>query len=232
MHEKQPDAQEARMHGQTSVRVEPRAPRDPAAWTRPCLLGTACTCPSSDCAGRCPPLRNPYKNTFADCADRCSPLRTPCTGLFSDCARIAPPSPLVLASLPRCSLPRLRLAPPAYTPPAPVLTAPPSPLASRPASTSAGSFPLPLLPLPESLRPPRTSPPTASAATIVPPTAGPASARAPFPVDREVAVAATSTAPSLSDSTSLRSMISLGPAVPPLDGLLLHLGESEDSGKE
>ena len=74
------------------------------------IVCTPCTCSLSERAGRC------------------SPLRTPCTGLFSDCARIAPPSPLVLASLPRCSLPRLRLAPPAYSCP---LHAPPPLHSSR-----------------------------------------------------------------------------------------------------
>ena len=81
--------------GQEEVWVRLRAPRDPAAWTRPCLLCTSCTCFLSDCAGRC------------------CPLRTPCTCSFADCAHIALASALVLASPPRCFLPRLRLAPPA-----------------------------------------------------------------------------------------------------------------------
>ena len=72
--------------GKTPARVEPRAPRDPAAWTRPCLLGIACTFPSSECAGRCPPLRNPYTGSFPDCAGRCPPLRNPCIGTYPDCA--------------------------------------------------------------------------------------------------------------------------------------------------
>ena len=105
-----------------------RAPRDPAAWTRPCLLCTSCICSGCDCEGRCCLLRTPCTCSFAERAGRCSPLRTPCTGSFSDCARIAPPSPLVLASLPRCSLPRLRLAPPAYSCP---LHAPPPLRSSR-----------------------------------------------------------------------------------------------------
>ena len=131
------------MRGQKEVRGSLRAPRDPAAWNRPCLLCTSCTCSFSDCAGRCSPLRTPCTCSlseragrcsplrtpctcsFAERAGRCSTLRTPCTGSFSSCAHIAPAFPLVLASPHRCSLPRLHLALPAFC--CPVHSAPPQP---------------------------------------------------------------------------------------------------------
>ena len=61
--------------GQKEVWVSLRAPRDPAAWTRPCLLCTSCTCSLSDCAGRCSPLRTPCTRSLSDCAGRCPERR-------------------------------------------------------------------------------------------------------------------------------------------------------------
>ena len=90
-----------------SIRVKSsRAPRDPAAWTRPCLLCTSCTCSFPDCAGRCSPLRIPCTGSFPERAGRCSPLRTPCTGSFADCARIAITGALTLRIEQRASCAR------------------------------------------------------------------------------------------------------------------------------
>ena len=74
----------ALVQGQKSALVEFRAPQDPAAWTRPCLLCTSCTCSESDYAGRCSPLRTPCMCSFSERAGRCSPLRTPCIRSFSE----------------------------------------------------------------------------------------------------------------------------------------------------
>ena len=67
-------------------RVESRAPQDPAASGRPCLLCTSCSCCFSDCAGRCSLLRTPCRGSFSDCAGRYSPLLSLWTCSFSDCA--------------------------------------------------------------------------------------------------------------------------------------------------
>ena len=90
--------------------MKARAPREPAAATRPCRL-----------CSQMPPLRTPCTGSLPDCARRFPTLRTPCTGSFSDCAHIdshrhhiAPACPLVLAPLSRCFPPHLGLAPPAY----------------------------------------------------------------------------------------------------------------------
>ena len=99
--------------------VKFRAPRDPAALSRPCLLCRCCTCSFCDRAGGCPPLRTPWSGSSADCAGRCSPLKTPCTGSFADCAgRYFPlhlPSALHCPSIP----PRARFPPPMIPPPSP-----------------------------------------------------------------------------------------------------------------
>ena len=47
-----------------SVYFNFRAPRDPAASSRPCLLCMSCTCFVADCAGRCPPLTHENLESF------------------------------------------------------------------------------------------------------------------------------------------------------------------------
>ena len=55
---------------QKPVLIKSKAPRDPAAWTRPCLLCTSCTCSLPDRVGRCSPLRNPCTCSFSEDAGR------------------------------------------------------------------------------------------------------------------------------------------------------------------
>ena len=97
--------------------IKPKAPRDPAASTRPCLLCTSCTCSLSERAGRCSPLRNPCNGSFPDCARRCCPPHTPCTCFFSGyarrCSRLRNPCTRTFADCAHTCAPS-RLVPPAY----------------------------------------------------------------------------------------------------------------------
>ena len=135
-------------------------------------------------------------------ASRCPPLRTACTRSFSE--RAGRCSPVLSPSSPSCAAHLLLPSPPC----APTELLPPE----SPESPECLLLPLAATTAPPGIvLPPQYSSSNHSAATTAPPTAGTTSAGAPFPVS-----AAAFAGHFPSDSSSRRSMISLGAAVPPL----------------